>query len=562
MSPEAASNRLAAFLRAAQYLSNLTLQQDPWAEWGQALNSFFKCDPVLIVKADPGGAPELVHGFSGGLPVAELLALTQGEVRAVLESGFLGAQTLAAPSCALAFLPLARDRRTAAVAIVGRAGTEPFTREDLEILLALGSLLANVIARLETERELRNIQQHLEHLIGTRTVELATTNARLLEESAQRRQEEVLRREAEAYLQQAQKMESLGSLAGGVAHDMNNVLGAILSLASAHLTIQPRDTPAYPAFETIRDAAMRGGGMVKRLLNFARQNPLESHPLDLNALVREEALLLERTTLARVQLDLDLAPDLQPIHGDANALTHAIMNLCVNAVDAMPHGGRLTLATRNQEGAQVELIVADTGCGMAKEVLDRALDPFFTTKEVGKGTGLGLPLVFNAVKAHQGRMEILSRTGEGTQVKLRFPAALPGAHDPATLPVAPAEPGRAGLHVFLVDDDDLIQKSTGMLIEILGHSVTHAGSGEEAVAMVEQGARPDLVILDMNMPGWGGLGTLPRLRALCPAMPVFLSTGRTDQDALDLVAGHAHVNLLSKPFTIDELKWRLDALGT
>jgi len=223
--------------------------------------------------------------------------------------------------------------------------------------------------------------------------------------------------------EQAQKMESLGLLAGGVAHDMNNVLGAILGLASANLEAQPADSITQKAFSTIIKATERGRRVVRNLLNYARQDPAERRELDLNQLLGEVAELMEHTALSRIHLKLDLAEDLRPILGDAGALSHAFMNLCVNAVDAMPGHGTLTLRTRNRELGLIEVETEDTGCGMNKEVLDRALNPFFTTKKPGKGTGLGLSMVYSTVKAHQGQMVIQSEPGQGTRIRMLFPAA-------------------------------------------------------------------------------------------------------------------------------------------
>jgi len=365
----------------------------------------------------------------------------------------------------------------------------------------------------------------------------------------------------QAQMLQAQKMESLGILAGGVAHDMNNVLGAVLALASAHLTIQPKDGQTRQAFETIRDAAMRGGEMVKSLLNFARQTPSEQRPLDLNTLIREEARLLERTTLAKVRVQVDLAPDLERINGDAAELGHAFINLCVNAVDAMDGSGALKIISRNVGQGVVEVRVEDTGCGMTREVLDRALDPFFTTKPPGKGTGLGLSRVYATVKAHNGHLDIQSEPGEGTRVTLQFPAV--GAEFPAGQ-VRHAMTGNASqpaLAILLVDDDELVLNSTQMLVEILGHAVETATCGEQALALLAGGFRPDAVILDMNMPGLGGKGTLPRLRALFPEIPVLLATGRANQEAVDLVATHPKATLLPKPFSIEEVQEHLRAIS-
>ena len=376
----------------------------------------------------------------------------------------------------------------------------------------------------------------------------------------ERRRMEAEKARLQLHLQQVQKMESLGSLAGGVAHDMNNVLGAILGLASANVESQPAGSPAHRAFETIITAAVRGGKMVKSLLSFSRQSPAEERELDVNAILQEEVRLLERTTLSKVRLELDLASDLRPIRGDASALTHCFMNLCVNAVDAMREGGALRLVSRNVDDNSIEIQVKDTGTGMSREVLEKALDPFFTTKEIGKGTGLGLSIAYSTVKAHQGQMEIQSEPGRGTLVKLRFPAceqvpqAVPSSPEPAS--------GTQGarLKVLLVDDDELIQSSIRMILEVLGHDATVAGCGEEALEQLAAGLAPDLVILDMNMPGLGGAGTLPRLRALRPDTPVLLATGRADQAALDLLEAHPCVSLLSKPFSMRDLVVHLEPL--
>ena len=376
-----------------------------------------------------------------------------------------------------------------------------------------------------------------------------------------RRQAEAETAKLQTQLQQAQKMESLGILAGGVAHDMNNVLGAILGLASAHLSIQPEGSPLHRALGTICKATERGGKMVKSLLSFARQTPAENRELSLNALLREQVGLLERTTLASVRLHVDLDPELRPIRGDAGALTSAFMNLCVNAVDAMPEDGTLTLRTRNGDNDWVELVVEDTGTGMSKEVLEKALNPFFTTKEVGKGTGLGLSMVHSIMKAHRGQLTIQSEPGQGTRVLLRFPACEREARLAAAAVAKAAANPHGSLKVLLVDDDDLIQSAVQMMLAALGHTaVFPALSGEEALAMLEAGLEPELVILDMNMPGLGGIGTLPRLRVLRPALPVLLATGRIDQTALTLAASHPGVTLLPKPFGLRELQHHLENL--
>jgi CheY-like chemotaxis protein/anti-sigma regulatory factor (Ser/Thr protein kinase) len=300
--------------------------------------------------------------------------------------------------------------------------------------------------------------------------------------------------------------------------------------------------------------------MVKSLLSFARQTTAEERQLDMNAILREEVGLLEHTTLARVRIALDLAADLRPIRGDASALAHGIMNLCVNAVDAMTEGGTLTLRSRNVNRAWIEISISDTGTGMTQEVLARAMDPFVTTKGQGKGTGLGLSMVYSTVMAHQGRMENHSKPGAGTCITLQFPVceAERASQTPSSGTSPEVHPTRKT--VLVIDDDELVQSSMEALLSALGHTAALACSGEQALEFLEGDLRPDLVILDLNMPGLGGAGTLPRLRARHPDLPVLLATGKADQDALDLIAAHPGATLLPKPFSLQERQAQLQAL--
>ena len=375
--------------------------------------------------------------------------------------------------------------------------------------------------------------------------------------SIRRKRAELDKLRLQAQLLQAQKMESLGRLAGGIAHDMNNVLAAILAMASAQVPAHPEGSADRVAYDTIAEAAVRGGKVVKGLLHFARQAPAETRELDLNDVILQCVHLLERTLLSRVALELDLAPVRLPIQGDAAALTNALMNLLVNAVDALPREGRLVVRSRLAEGGWVEADVQDHGAGMTRQVLDRALDPFFTTKEVGSGTGLGLSMVYNTVKAHRGELELQSAPGEGTRVTLRFPLSLAPEAAPF-VPEGHAPVLSRGLRqVLIVDDDDLVLRSTHMMVAALGHAARMAASGEEALTLLGQGFQPEVVIVDMNMPGMGGAGLLPHLRALCPAAQVLLATGRADQEALELTRAHPGVILLPKPYSLEELELHL-----
>ncbi len=373
-----------------------------------------------------------------------------------------------------------------------------------------------------------------------------------------RKRLEVERLELEQQFQRAQKMESLGSLAGGVAHDMNNVLGAIMALSSIQETLAPQGSSQQRSMETITKACLRGRTLVQGLLGFARQGIAEERLLNLNEVVREQTALLEHTTLQRVRLEMDLDPDLNLVLGDPAALGHALMNLCVNAVDAMPEGGTLTLRTRNAGPTLVEMEIQDSGMGMPPEVMARAMDPFFTTKPQGKGTGLGLSIVYGTVKAHRGRLDLRSTEGVGTCITIQLPAAV---WEPDSGPVAEAAtPSAQPLRVLVVDDDDLLQLSLCTLLETLGHAPEAVASGEAALARLEAGASFDLVILDLNMPGLGGAGTLPLLRQLRPELPVVLATGRATQQAANLAAATVAVSILAKPFSLEELKAHLSVV--
>ncbi|MCE1203697.1 MAG: PAS domain S-box protein [Holophagaceae bacterium] len=381
----------------------------------------------------------------------------------------------------------------------------------------------------------------------------------LVTDVTSQKQAEEARARLELQVARTQRMESLGSLAGGVAHDMNNVLGAIMGLASIHQDQEPEGSRLHKSMTTILKACTRGRTMVKGLLGFARQGLDEVRILDLNEVVREDLALLERTIPASIRVEPDLAEDLHRMEGDPAALSHILMNLCVNAMDAMPAGGILRVRTRNAGPDQLEMEVSDTGIGMPPEVLEKALDPFFTTKAQGKGTGLGLAIVYGTVKAHHGRLDLLSTVGEGTRVILHFPVAAETSEHLADIRV-PAGRVRS-LNILVVDDDELMQESLSALLHTLGHQPLLAGSGEEALRCLEEGLRVDLVLLDLNMPGLGGAGTLPLLQAAHPDLPILLSTGRADQTAMDLVAAHPGTALLAKPFSAEEVQGHLHQLG-
>ncbi len=371
------------------------------------------------------------------------------------------------------------------------------------------------------------------------------------------REAEAERHRLETELLHAQKLESLGSLAGGVAHDMNNILAAILGLASTLQAKHPGDDPLQKPLGIILDACERGRKLVSSLTAFARKELQDARPVDLNELVRKEIEILGSTTRQKIQLMEDLDPALPAVLGEPSALANALMNLCVNAVDAMPGGGVLGFRTRVGASGEVELTLSDTGHGMAPEILARAMEPFFTTKPVGKGTGLGLAGVYGTIKAHGGTVELRSAAGEGTRVILRFPPYAALAADPGAAPDAREAQARP-MRILLVDDDAIIQETVPAMLQFLGHSVMRASRGQEALDLLGSGLPVDLVILDHNMPGMNGTDTLGLLKTRFPDLPVILSTGFLEPELEDKVRQGHRTWLLPKPFSLVAVR---EALG-
>ena len=360
----------------------------------------------------------------------------------------------------------------------------------------------------------------------------------------------------EAEVLHMQKLDSLGRLAGGVAHDMNNILAAIMALGSVLAMKHKTDPGIQKDTADLLNAARRGRDLVKGLTQFARKELSESVPQDLNQIVRQEAELLARTTLKAVEVVLDIDESLGKVRGDANVLSNALMNLCVNALDAMAGKGRLRLATRNLPPDQVELVVEDNGEGMSPDTLARAMEPFFTTKPVGKGTGLGLAMVYGAVKSHGGTLELQSELGRGTRVIIHLPStdSPVAARSPETLAV----PVSLSLAVLLVDDDELVLATLPLMLEGQGHRVTTASSGAEALRKLQEGLEVQLLILDMNMPGMDGLETLARIRMFRPQLQVLLATGNGGDPKIEgVLSRDGRTALLLKPFSFDELRQKL-----
>jgi len=364
------------------------------------------------------------------------------------------------------------------------------------------------------------------------------------------------RRVVEERMGQAQRLEALGVLVAGVAHNFNNILAIIMGTASMqeHLA---KDSAQMEALRIIDTACQRGRGLVRSLTHFARPSVPNLVPIDLGALVAELRLLLGNTARKNIALVEDLAEEPAWILGDPGSFNSALMNLCLNSLDAMPHGGTLILRTTIQPGDMVEISVEDTGEGMTPEILARVTEPFFTTKAVDKGTGLGLSIAHGVIKAHGGTLEIASTPGQGTQVKVRIPRHLVQAGD---LPILRPQRALGLAKVLVVDDEDEVRTMLARMLTLAGAGQVKAvASGIEALKCLDSGDIPDLILLDHNMPGLDGAQTLALIRSDHQNIPIIISTGELDLDGRNGF-NQDKVVAISKPFTLDEFRMKLAEL--
>jgi PAS domain S-box-containing protein len=377
------------------------------------------------------------------------------------------------------------------------------------------------------------------------------------------------RRQIEEQLRQAQKMEAVGHLTGGVAHDFNNILTAVMANLDFIADAARSDRVRRHAAAALR-AAERGAQLTQQLLAFSRHQRLEPKPTDLNRLVGDIGEMLLHSLGGTVRIELKPGSSLWPALIDRNAIENAIVNLAINARDAMAKGGTLTIETANRRVgpsfAEVDLVpgdylvvaVTDTGAGMTQEVRERAFEPFFTTKEVGRGSGLGLSQVYGVARQSGGGVAITSAVGQGTTVRLYVPRAL-GVGDAsdrdAGLGRDPAMP-RAGRRVLLVDDDEDVRAVTAESLAEFGCAVTTAANGAAALELLRAGVF-DLLVSDLAMPGMDGGKLAHIVAAEWPVLPILLITGRADISSL---RGLDHTSVLRKPFRAAELNERVDAL--
>ncbi|GAA4003647.1 PAS domain-containing protein [Sphingomonas humi] len=367
---------------------------------------------------------------------------------------------------------------------------------------------------------------------------------------------------AQEALRQSQKMEAMGSLTGGVAHDFNNLLTPIIGSLDMLVRKGIGSDRERRLIDGALQSAERAKTLVQRLLAFARRQPLQSTAVDTATLIRGMADLIASTVGPTIDLSLDVDPALPPAIADANQLEMALLNLAVNARDAMPKGGQLTIAARSERisarhpagiarGDYVRLSVSDTGAGMDETTLRRAVEPFFSTKGIGKGTGLGLSMVHGLAAQLGGGLTIDSAPNQGTNVTLWLPLSA----KPATGQVPSSRPSQTPLTrgtVLLVDDEDLVRMSTADMLIELGFDVVEATSGDEALKLLDAGQAPDLLVTDHLMPGLSGADLASLARARIPALPVLIVSGYAEVDGIS-----PDLPRLTKPFRNADLAAQL-----
>ncbi len=361
------------------------------------------------------------------------------------------------------------------------------------------------------------------------------------------------RKRMEEHLLQAQKMDAVGNLAGGVAHDFNNLLQAMLSLTQLIRLDQPDEKRRLARLAELEDHIKRGSRLTRQLLLFSRQDAVRPESLDLNEAVLEAEVLLHRLLRENIALEIELTAGRLPIEFDRHQLNQVIMNLAVNASDAMPEGGQLTLRTAAMGDSWVLLTVEDTGHGISDEIRERVFEPFFTTKGAGKGTGLGLSVVHGIVTRHGGTVEIESRAGAGAVFSIKLPrAANVAGEKPGDEPPAGAfETGR-GERILVVEDEEAAREGLKEILGMLGYEVVAVGSGEEAGLLP---ARPgfDLLLTDLMLPGISGMDLRSGLRDRWPELAVILMSGYPQDEALRDQVHSGEVRFLQKPFGIAPL---------
>jgi PAS domain S-box-containing protein len=396
-----------------------------------------------------------------------------------------------------------------------------------------------------------------------------TLEAAVKDRTRQLEAENEARRKAEELLRQSQKMDAIGQLTGGVAHDFNNMLAVIISGTNLIERRLAKGEDVKRLLDGISDAAYRAAELTRRLLAFSRQLPLAPKVIDANQMVKSISGLLRQTLGEATVLETVLAGGLWKTHADAGQLENAILNLAINARDAMPDGGKVTIETLNcyldddyvgnypdlVAGQYVMIAVSDEGTGMSLETMDRAIDPFFTTKAVGKGTGLGLSQVYGFVKQSKGHLKLYSEIGHGTAVKIYLPRYY-GTEQVADVGAVIRQPERRGMRsevILVVEDEDRIREVTTEALRELGYTVLNAASAKQALQILESRPEIGLLFTDIVMPDMNGRRLAEAAVKLRPALKVLYTTGYTRNAVVHNGVLDPNVDFIAKPFTVDQL---------
>ena len=433
----------------------------------------------------------------------------------------------------------------------------------------LGAAL-DLTERKNTEQALRHLNENLEERVAQRTQALAEANLRLQNEMFERER-------AEDALRHAQKMEAVGQLTGGIAHDFNNMLtGIIGSLDLMQRYIAAGRSEEIGRFTDVAvSSAHRAAALTHRLLAFSRRQSLDRRPLDPNQLVVSLEDLFRRTKGAHIELKVQLGRDIWPVNTDASQLENALLNLVINARDAMPDGGQLLIETANsyldgtdittlepvKAGDYVMLGVSDNGSGMAPKILAKAFDPFFTTKPIGQGTGLGLSMIYGFAQQSGGHVTIQSEPGQGTCVRLYLPRLHGTAlqsHAPSHLGEAPM--AMAGEAVVVVEDDPAVRMLVVNVLDELGYTAHQAADARTALPLLESDLRVDLLVTDVGLPGMNGRQLAEIARQYRPGLKVLFMTGYAQKAAERQGFLEDGMDMVAKPFSIDLLATKIRSM--